>query len=124
MLDTHFFPYFISRMEEVEETSPKSFVYLITDGNFVKIGVADNIKNRLNGIQTGNPNKCKVICAIPCKDSNSAFSLERKLHWEYRLRKKRGEWYDLITYIDVESFKACFPPEDYVNEEDVFEIIT
>ena len=122
IFDTHFYPRYILEMEEVEEDSPKSFVYLITDGNYVKIGVADNVKSRLNGIQTGNPNECYVISIIPCRDSKAAYSLEKKLHWEYRFRKKRGEWFDLLSYINIEMFQKYFSPEDIVEHKDIYEI--
>lgn len=88
IFDTHFYPHYIQQMEEVEEDSPKSFVYLITDGNYVKIGVADNVTSRLNGIQTGNPNECYVICTIPCRDSKSAYSVEKKTSLGIQIQEK------------------------------------
>lgn len=119
---SHFYPGYIDSMPEVDDEHPSAWVYLITDGNFVKIGVADNISNRLRGIQTGNPNRCYVICAIPCKDSKSAFSLEKKLHTEYGLRRKCGEWFDLLYYLDLKSFQAYFPATDYVSGDDIYQI--
>jgi hypothetical protein len=119
---SHFYPDYINSMSEVDCETPSSYVYLVTDGNYVKIGVADDVRKRLGGIQTGNPNKCYVICVIPCKDSKSAFSVEKKLHHEYSLRRKCGEWFDLLCYIDLKSFQAHFPAEDYVSEEDIYQI--
>lgn len=114
--DTIVFPHYILDMPEVDENSdfPGSFVYFVTDGQFVKIGVAKNPSNRLVGIQTGNPRECSILSLIPCKGDAAAHSLEKKLHYIYRRQSVRGEWFDLLSFIDIESFKSILNPKLYL----------
>ena len=102
-------PQFIDKLADTRVEKPKRWVYFITDGQFVKIGIASNVKNRLRGIQTGNPRTCSVICAIPVRDENAARMLERALHGTYKPFSVSGEWFDILNYINVKEFADWFP---------------
>mgnify|MGYP003298784138 CR=1 FL=1 len=110
---TNMSPFFLikTKKEEIElKNKPKSYVYLVSDGEYIKIGKATNIANRLNGIQTGNPRKCQVLAAIPCKSGNSASVLENYLHTQYAKFRREGEWFDLLGYIDIDDWNFYFDP--------------
>ena len=77
-----------------------SKVYFITDGHFVKIGKANNIQQRLLFLQTGNPNKLKVLKVISCKDSQEAFELETFFHHCFADKRKQSEWFDIPEIIE------------------------
>lgn len=96
---------------------PKAFVYFIADeGNAVKIGVAKNIRIRLNELQTGNPDELQVIAAIPHENSKTAYETEYKLHTLYRDYKIRGEWYSIKKQVLLGDFQQIFSPK-WADEE-------
>jgi hypothetical protein len=68
-------------------------VYLITDGQYYKIGksTVSGLKSRLKSIQTGNPNKIKKVFTISVYDS---FLSETSLKKEFKVYRRQGEWFD------------------------------
>lgn len=86
-----------------------SYVYFITDGEYIKIGKAVDPQKRLAGIQTGNPKPCSILCTIPAKDEASANALETKLHFVYSDYRLCGEWFDIYDKIDRNLFARVFP---------------
>lgn len=81
-------------------------VYLITDGNNVKIGYSNDTKKRLKNLQTSNPYKLKLLLNI--KDGD--MELESFLHYKFsKLRiRNNGEWfkYDASIQKFVEEVKS------------------
>ena len=73
-------------------------VYLITDGEYVKIGVANNIIDRIRKLQTGNAKKLVVLVYQKCPN---AYSIEKALHKKYKQYKVSGEWYDILNQVDA-----------------------
>lgn len=71
------------------------FVYLISDGEFRKIGKATNVKSRLGSLQTGNPRLLKVERLITCRSSSEAHLVESFLHGECWRNRVRGEWFKI-----------------------------
>ena len=104
------FPFFIETLLPgvVCDENPKAYVYFMTDGEFVKIGVAENPTKRAVEIQTGSPREISVICAIPCKTKNAAFNLENKLHSVYGFARVRGEWFNIKKLIDKVIFSRYY----------------
>lgn len=88
----------------------KAFVYFMSDGEYIKIGKATSPRNRLNGIQTGNPRKVEIIAMIPCESDKRAHDLERKLHWYYQEYRAAGEWFDIQDKLDVFRVASRYPP--------------
>lgn len=114
-----YYPLFITRIEGVKvpdknEVVP-AFVYFVTDGEFVKIGVAEDPDKRIAGIQTGNPRKLEFLALIPCESKKMAHRVEYTLHQIYRRFKKNGEWYSIHGYIQEESFRTLFNPIPYLK---------
>ena len=70
-----------------------NFIYLITDGEFLKIGIAKDVKSRLAKLQTGNARELKIIFQKEIKNPNQ---LEKFLHSKYKSKNIRGEWFDLL----------------------------
>ena len=104
-------PYFlIDYMEEndmfPEDERSKWIVYFITDGQFVKIGVTNKLKERIAGIQTGNPRTTKPLFLIHAKDSESSYKIETKLHSLYSEYRMSGEWYNILDKLNVETWKS------------------
>lgn len=78
-----------------------TFVYFITEGRYVKIGVSNSIESRIKSIQTGNPNVVSCVTKWKCK--GHPYKLEKKLHKYYESHMIRGEWFDILD--KVEEFK-------------------
>ncbi len=116
-------PYFILKRYKNNVCDPAvahAYVYFISDGEYVKIGAANNPVNRLSDLQVANSRKLELLCVIPVKDRESCIDLESRLHGVYRIRKVRGEWYDILKLIDLDSFKSVFPANVF-NQDDDFE---
>lgn len=104
-------------------------VYLISDGEYTKIGKADNgidgVNNRLLSLQTGNPKELKII-----KTFKGSYSLESLLHRSLSNYRVRGEWFLIDFDIDEEMIE-CFRHLDkekivkkhYLCEQDVIDSI-
>lgn len=74
----------------------QKIVYLITDGYKLKIGTTTNknLKKRLSTIQTGNPNKCKVLATIEGDRKK-----EQELHDRFAKFRGNGEWFSMQACI-------------------------
>lgn len=106
--DSNRYPWFIDKIVEIEWDNPKNYVYFISDGQFVKIGVAKNPESRLKELQTGNPRKLSIMCKIPVGSDRDAYRLEGKLHIEYEAFAKQVEWFNILDYIKQQDFIERF----------------
>lgn len=59
----------------------------------VKIGVAQDVIQRLMNIQTGNPRTLKIVATLGPFSEAQAFDLERGLHRRFKSLRLRGEWF-------------------------------
>lgn len=90
------------------------YVYFITDGNFVKIGIADRPGWRMAMLQTGNPNELTLLFTIPVPDSYHRTNnirvrkLEKILHNYFKDHHVRGEWYDIKDQLDADGCRKIF----------------
>lgn len=76
-------------------------VYLITDGEFFKIGVTKgDVEKRIKGLQTGSPNE---ITLVNYYESNNYRKVESWFHRKYKTKRMEGEWF-YLDIEDVESF--------------------
>ena len=55
----------------------------------IKIGMSNNPKKRLNSIQTGNPNKLKIVKMI-----SGGRKKEKELHKQFKKSCLNGEWFN------------------------------
>jgi hypothetical protein len=72
--------------------SKPSFVYLISDGEFVKIGIASSVVNRLKNLQTGNGRPLTILLSVKVIKPRS---LEALLHGNFSCKRMTGEWFNL-----------------------------
>jgi hypothetical protein len=75
--------------------SIKSNVYFISDGSYIKIGKANDVKSRIKDMQTGSAHKLTLLHYIKCMSEEEAFALETYLHDKYKDLHVRGEWYKM-----------------------------
>ena len=80
-----------------KRNNPLKSLYFISDGEFVKIGVAYNAHKRLKALQTGNPRTLKLI---------ASFKNCGLMEWEthnrlfFKSLNVRGEWFRHTEEID------------------------
>jgi hypothetical protein len=77
------------------------FVYFVSGGGFVKIGVSDSPSSRLLGIQTGNPWPLEIVGMIV-----GGTGVETALHKRFANYRVSGEWFHLAA--EVRQFIADF----------------
>lgn len=104
--DKHFPLYnflgYFSTKEEAEKALSEEWgsnVYFIGDGEYMKIGKANDVNKRLQMLQVGNPKKLVIIEVIECKDETAAYQLEHFLHSLFQSFRHKGEWF----YLPMES---------------------
>lgn len=76
-----------------EKTEMPYYVYVISDGEFVKIGYSKNPKKRLKAVQSGNPRQLKLVAKREVSGRRKAKALEKSLHKQYGCYRKSGEWF-------------------------------
>ena len=78
-------------------TKHQEYVYFISDGEYVKIGKANNILRRMSELQTGNARKLNVLMGIKVTDS---FKAECSLHKLFKENNISNEWFDIMNSFD------------------------
>lgn len=84
---------------------PRTFIYFLRAGEFVKIGQSVRWKVRLDQMQTGSP-----YTIIPLLVLIDDPKLEKKLHNRFRASHFRGEWFHISPAIAAfikENLKYC-----------------
>ena len=65
---------------------------MIRDGQYVKIGITSNVKERLMSMQVGSPRKLRLLDSWQSIDPRKE---ERQIHRLLRPYHVRGEWFKL-----------------------------
>lgn len=99
----------------VEGSHPNAFVYFVSDGEYVKIGKANNVAKRLATLQTANARHLQCLYLIPAVDDSAAVIMEGKLHKLYKDYRLEGEWFDVLGKLDKSSFLSLFPADKYLG---------
>lgn len=72
----------------------RHYLYGISDGEFIKIGMSKNYEERMKNLQTSTPNKLSLVwCCYVSEDSREARRQEKKLHRACKAHHVRGEWF-------------------------------
>jgi hypothetical protein len=82
----------VTNPEALRRHATGQHVYFIQsgEGGPVKIGVADNVKGRLAGLQTNHHNKLRLIGVIP----NGGREATKLLHKQFKAFRLAGEWFE------------------------------
>lgn len=77
-------------------------VYLLSNGESYKIGVASRLAQRLKNLSTGSDSPIEVIALSKDMSKDSAHFFEKSIHKNCRQYRKKGEWYSLPpSLVDV-----------------------
>jgi hypothetical protein len=71
-----------------------SFVYLISDGTFSKIGFAKNLASRLAALQNATPYELQLVASVETCEPRA---LEAFLHGLFARKHHRNEWFTHIS---------------------------
>lgn len=107
-----------------------TYLYIISAGRFenapVKIGVADDVQQRLTELQCGNHEELYITAAIPCRSRRHAYGIETFLHKSFKKWRIRGEWFSskcvsliperLDTWEQTNNCKAQLKKTRYDNK--------
>ena len=93
-----------------------TFLYFVSDGEAVKIGISNNVDSRVAQLATGNSRKLIPLHTIKFRYSKNAKMVEGFFHWLFQDHQACGgsEWFKLppegICFIQrLDSIKAlCF----------------
>lgn len=69
------------------------FIRTKDNANLIKIGVAQDVKSRLDTLQTGNHTALELLGSFPVDSQKHGLAIERKLHDLFRYYRVRGEWF-------------------------------
>lgn len=94
----------------------KRFIYLMKCHDFYKIGIANNVEERLAGIQTGNPYPVEVVAKFEVAQS-TARRLEKLFHTILGYFRVRGEWFELTPGKIEVITNTCRVAEDIVKKQ-------
>ena len=89
---------------KVQPCVKDSKVYLLSDSRYQKIGIAIDVKKRLDSIQGGNPLKVSVVATY--NPIIKASKLEKKLHKHFCKQRMQREWFD-INLTEDEFINLC-----------------
>ena len=73
----------------------RTFVYIISDGEFFKIGATGDVKSRLLALRTANARKLVLASSVPFDTSEEAYRREKQLHECFGVKRARGEWFQI-----------------------------
>lgn len=80
------------------------YVYVVTDGEHVKIGYACNVAARITALQTGSPRPISLLASYNVGMSVSAAKkAEKRAHQACRKLRIRGEWFEKEAASIVQS---------------------
>lgn len=77
----------VNRSVGREKRKPE-LIYLIACHDFVKIGIASDVKSRLAALALCNPYPLSVVAACP-----GGLADEKSLHEKFKAYRTRGEWF-------------------------------
>ena len=101
---------------EIKENVP--CLYFVSDGQGnCKIGIASDIKRRMNNLQVGSAFELKIINIIYFDTIDEAHETERQYHSDLASKKVRGEWFEEKAVNDY--LKGKKPDDNRVYMSDV-----
>lgn len=76
------------------------FVYAIQMScsiGFIKIGISNDVKRRIAGLQTSNPYKLELVRRWGPFEASYAKRLEQRMHQAFEQQCARGEWFSVAV---------------------------
>jgi hypothetical protein len=80
------------------------YLYLISGGGLIKIGIADDVQKRIKTLNLASPVPLELVASFFV---SNAMSVEGELHRHFSDKRVRGEWFDLSRQ-DIEWILSRF----------------
>lgn len=80
---------------KIYKTADYCWIYFISSGNDVKIGMSKDVAKRLNTLQMASPAKLVLEAAIEAYEA-----LEFVLHDAFKASRQHGEWFKRTSKLD------------------------
>jgi hypothetical protein len=74
------------------------FLYFIKGGDAIKVGITENVEQRLTDIQVGNPTKVELLHSIYMSDEEGR-EAESEIHNMFIKTNLSGEWYQATQFM-------------------------
>ena len=84
-------------------------LYVLRCGDRVKIGITNDIQQRIQSLQTGNPD---TIILEYIEDRYNPRKAEKWLHNQFSAQKIKGEWFTGITVLDIRRKLMMYHEQD------------
>lgn len=88
------------------QTPPKSNIYGIFDGEFLKVGVARNAEGRMSDLQIANARELTILWTIEVY-LDLAKATEAKIHSYLEGSHIRGEWFKIANPHLIQHLAKC-----------------
>ncbi|MFU8817404.1 MAG: helix-turn-helix domain-containing protein [Pseudomonadales bacterium] len=75
-------------------------MYVVSDGEVVKIGHTKDLFNRVSQLQTGNARRLEIVSHFEFPSRQAALDAERRAHRAAKHNRLEGEWFTLHA-VDV-----------------------
>lgn len=79
----------------VHKQGELEYIYFIQGGEYTKIGITKNLRQRFGNLQSHNPGELELLAAFPIVKPDKGRYLERRLHRIFTDYQVRGEWFRL-----------------------------
>lgn len=101
------------------------FLYAISDGEYIKVGITWDIHARMSQLQTANARKLSLICSKDCVSVQNAEFQERDLKLILKELRVSGEWFDVPIQTIRDHFDSLpefeKPPTDMTPRRSPFD---
>lgn len=90
-------------MIKPKRINKRHYLYAISDGEYIKIGMSSSIKKRIRTLQTGSARPLKQVWQCYAgEDDKEARGCEKKLHRAIKRYAVSGEWFkpDCMSIVD------------------------
>ena len=92
----------------------RRYLYVISNGNYVKIGISDNPVYRMQSLQKASSSELALHCTA-CGD----FQDEKKLHKLFEKCRMQGEWFNLNKTQLADLYQIFRLNDGIIYQEDV-----
>lgn len=90
-----------------KQLDQKQYLYGISDGKMIELGMSNNTKKRLEALQTSNPRSLRIVWEYYAgKCIKAARRIEKKLHRRCKKYRTRGEWFSIECFDLVKAFRG------------------
>lgn len=84
----------------------RNFVYIISDGTYLKIGVTSRLDKRLKQLQIGHSMPLSVVHTSEPMSRSNAFFVEKYAHLQLVAHRLHGEWFDVPLTKAIEAVES------------------